>query len=165
MRSRAAILAGRVMRSRAAILGLGALALLFACEKHEFEPPSREAQVAQADSLYTPALFDTIAWASDSARTFEGNNVFASYCRKCHGPTGEGGATAYAESRGLQVPSLVRSDWAAGSDVEAVQRRIFDRHPAGMPTWGVAGITPREIDAVAHYIVNDLRPEVLGTSK
>jgi mono/diheme cytochrome c family protein len=153
------------MRPLAAILVLGGVVLLGACKGHEFEPPSREAQVAQADSLYSPALFDSISWPSDSARTFEGNNVFATYCRKCHGSAGEGGVTPYARGRGLEVPSLVRPDWEAGSDVEAVRRRIFDGHQAGMPTWGVAGISPREIDAVAHYIVDDLRPEVLGTTK
>jgi len=151
------------MRRSAVVLVL-ALATLAGCEGHKFEPPSRALQVAQADSLYTPALFDTIAWASDSARAFDGNNVFASYCRKCHGPEGQGG-TAYAQSRGLDVPSLIRPDWAAGSNVGELRHRIYDGHPAGMPTWGVAGITPREIDAVAHYIVDILRPEMLGAGK
>lgn len=146
------------MRTR--VLVLAPLVLLAAaCEKHEFEPPDREARVAQADSLYAPALFDTIAWESDSARVFEGNNVFAAECRTCHGPTGEGG-TQYAADRNLQVPSLVRAEWPYGDDVEAVRHRIFTGHPAGMPTWGVAGISPREIDAVAWYIVHQLRPEL-----
>jgi mono/diheme cytochrome c family protein len=43
-----------------------------------------------------------------------------------------------------------------------VRRRIFTGHPAGMPTWGVAGIPAREIDAVAAYILEQLRPDVLG---
>jgi len=153
------------MPGRAAALAAGLVVLLGACDKHEFQPPSRQKQVAQADSLYSSALFDTIAWPSDSARTFEGNNVYATHCRKCHGWEGEGGQTAYAKSRGLNPPSLVRADWQYGSDVDAVRRRIFEGHPAGMPTWGVAGITPREIDAVAHYIVDDLRPEILGTPR
>jgi len=152
------------MRRGGALLGLALVALLGGCDKHRFEPPSRAKQVAEADLLYSPAIFDTIAWPSDSARAFEGNNVFASHCRKCHGPEGRGG-TAYAENRGLTVPSLVRPDWEAGSDVEAVRHRIFDGHAAGMPTWGVAGISPREVDAVAHYIVDVLRPEMLGAAK
>jgi mono/diheme cytochrome c family protein len=150
------------MRPRAAVLALGLAVLPGACEKHEFEPPSRDAQVAQADSLYSPVLFDSITWPGDSARTFEGNNVFATHCRKCHGVMGEGGTTEYAAVQGLEVPSLVRPEWPEGDDVEALRRRIFTGHPAGMPTWGVAGITPREIDAVAWYIAHDLRPEVLG---
>jgi len=146
-------------------VALGLPVLLGACDKHEFEPPSRAAQVAQADSLYAPAWFDTIAWPTDSARTFEGNNVFAAYCRKCHGPEGEGGSTPYAQARGLDVPSLVLPEWQPGDDVEAVRRAIFVGHAAGMPTWGVAGITPREIDAGAHYRVDDLRPEKLGSTR
>jgi mono/diheme cytochrome c family protein len=61
----------------------------------------------------------------------------------------------------VHPPSLVREDWPFES-VPAVRRQIFIGHPAGMPTWGVAGITPREIDAIAYYILEVLRPEVLG---
>jgi mono/diheme cytochrome c family protein len=128
-----------------------------ACEKHEFERPSREAQVAQADSLLTPETFDTIAWVSDSARAFDGNNAYAANCRSCHGYLGEGD-TEYARQRNLDPPSLTRADWPY-TDVPSVRHRIFVGHPTGMPTWGVAGITPREIDAIAYYIVHVLRPE------
>lgn len=148
------------MRTRAVWLALAVGVALGACEKHEFEPPDRGLQVGQADSLFTTALFDSIAWPSDSARAFEGNNVFAAHCRKCHGPTGQGG-TAYARQRELEVPSLVRADWEHGRDVETVRRRIFTGHPAGMPTFGVAGITLREIDAVSYYIMAELRPEMI----
>jgi mono/diheme cytochrome c family protein len=137
---------------------LAAAASLGACEKPQFVPPSREERVAQADSIFTPALFDTIAWTSDSARAFDGNNTFAAHCRNCHGYLGQGD-TEYARQYGIAVPSLVRADWPY-DDVQAVRRRIFTGHPAGMPTWGVAGITAREIDAVAYYIVHVLRPEV-----
>lgn len=148
------------MQVRALFLPLAAAALLAACQGHDFEPPERSAQVAEADSVFTPALFDSIAWPSDSARAFEGNNVFATHCRKCHGPLGEGG-TEYAAERELAVPSLVAPDWPYDNDLEGARRRIFTGHPAGMPTWGVAGITPREIDAVAYYLIHQLRPEVL----
>ena len=149
------------MRPGSLGLALVAATLLAGCEKHDFEPPSREAQVAQADSAFAPLLFDTVQWPSDSARSFEGNNVYATHCRKCHGPLG-GGGTAYAAERELSVPSLVAADWEYGNDLESARRRIFTGHPDGMPTWGVAGISPREIDAVAYYLLFDLRPEVLG---
>ena len=143
---------------RTAVLSLAAAALASAaCEKHEFERPSRASQVAQADSLLTPETFDTITWVSDSARAFDGNNDYAAHCRSCHGYLGEGG-TEYARERDLDPPSLVREDWPY-NDVEAVRYRIFVGHPTGMPTWGVAGITPREIDAIAYYILNVMRPE------
>lgn len=159
MRTRAAERRVSLVTCRAIVLGLAVL--LGGCKGgHHFDPPSREKQVAQADSAYSPAIFDTIAWPSDSAREFDGNNTYAARCRKCHGELGEGG-TPYAIERNLNPPSLVRPGWPYGDDIEKVRHRIFIGHPGGMPTWGVAGITPREIDAVAYYIVKELRPEML----
>jgi mono/diheme cytochrome c family protein len=149
----------RVRRLRAAVMLLCGAGMI-ACEKEEYERPDRAAQVAEADSLLMPATFDTIAWTSPQDRAFAGNNVFAAKCRSCHGFMGDGG-TEYAQQHNIAVPSLVREDWPY-DNVPAVRTRIFTGHPAGMPTWGVAGITPREIDAVAYYIVEVLRPEVLG---
>ena len=129
------------------------------CKGHEFHPPNKEERVAQADSIYPSMRFDTIQWASDSMRLAMGNEVYAAKCDKCHGPTGEGG-TEYAKSQHLEPKSLVRADWPYGTDREAVRRRIFTGHSDGMPTWGVGtGVTPRDIDAVASYIVERLRPE------
>jgi mono/diheme cytochrome c family protein len=126
------------------------------CEKPEFERPDRAARVVEAESLVSDALFDTIRWESDEARLRGGNEAWAVHCRSCHGPLGEG-TTPYARSRKLDVPSLVEPDWPLAGDVPAVRRRVFTGHPDGMPTWGIAGISPREIDAVAHYIVLRLR--------
>ena len=137
------------------------VASMSACGEHHFDPPDREAQVAAADSLYATISFDTVTWESQDARALDGNVVFSSSCRQCHGPLGRGG-TEYAAERGLDVPSLVEEDWEYAGNLEAIRRRIFVGHSAGMPTWGVAGITPREIDAVAFYILERLRPEVLG---
>ncbi|CAN5616400.1 hypothetical protein BH23GEM9_BH23GEM9_33710 [soil metagenome] len=131
-----------------------------ACEKPDFDRPSREAQVLQADSLLTPETFDTISWNDDNERAFAGNNVFAARCRSCHGYLGDG-ITEYAREHNLDVPSLVRSDFPY-PDVPALRRIIFTGHPAGMPTWGVSGIPPREIDAAAYYVLHVLRPEVSG---
>lgn len=135
--------------------GLGALG---ACEQHEFEPPERAAQVEQADSLFSPALFDTVTWSSDSLRLAVGNDMFSARCRRCHGYLGEGGP-AEVRGRQIQVPSLVEPEWAYANDMEAIRHRIFTGHPDGMPTWGVAGLTVREVDAVAYYIEALLRPD------
>jgi cytochrome c len=132
---------------------------LTACERHEFERPDREEQVTEAAAMVTPEMFDTVTWAGSEERAFAGNNVYAARCRSCHGPMGEG-ETEYAQEHDIEVPSLVREDWPY-PDVGAVRRVIFAGHPGGMPTWGIAGITPREIDAAAYYIVNVLRPEVV----
>jgi mono/diheme cytochrome c family protein len=149
----------RLSRRLALLAGVAlAGAAAGACEKHEFEPPDRAARVADATQRFQPEMFDTIAWPSDSARAFAGNNTYAAYCRDCHGYIGEG-ETDYARERGIEVPSLVREDWPY-DDLPSMRQSIFTGHPEGMPIWGVAGITPREIDGVAYYILHVLRPEI-----
>lgn len=146
----------------ASLAALLALLLLGACEKkYEFDPPSREERVEAAESIYTPAIFDTITWESTDERNVIGNAIYAARCRRCHGTLGRGG-TEYARERDLEVPSLVAPDWRFADDVEAARREVFTGHPVGMPTWGVAGLTPREIDAVTFYVVGQLRDDVLG---
>lgn len=143
------------------LLALGAVAALTGCQKHEFEPPDREAQVADAETLFSTSLFDSLTWESDEERHRVGNAVYAEQCRRCHGTLGEGG-TDFARERDLDVPSLVEPGWAYENHHDSVRHRIFVGHAEGMPTWGIAGITPREIDASAHYILDVLRPDVLG---
>ena len=141
------------------ILGLAWAAT--GCGDHEFHPPSEEERTARADSAYSPALFDSIAWRSDSLRIQTGNLVFADECRRCHGPLGRGD-TDYARENQLDVPSLVEPDWAYGR-IDSVRHQIFVGH-GEMPNWGVGRLTPRQIDAAAAYILEQLRPEVLGDS-
>lgn len=138
--------------------------VLGACTEHHFEPPDREQQVAEAGLEFDLALFDTISWSSDEQKGLDGNVVYASYCRNCHGQLGTGD-TEYAGERGLDVPSLVAADWEMADSPDAVLRRIFVGHSRGMPTWGVAGITPREMDAVTFYLLNVLRPEILQSDQ
>ncbi len=160
---------GRIqVRSRAPQRALLAALLpaslgLAACERSrpEYEPPDRAAQIEQAAADYSPAIFDSITWPADSVRAFDGNVVYATYCRNCHGQLGEGG-TEYAVGRGLEVPSIVEEGWAYDAEPDSVRRLVFVGHVEGMPTWGVAGITPREIDAVTHYLLEVLRPEMIG---
>jgi len=151
------------MRPMYLLITLGLAGSGLACSDHEFHPPDREEQVAAADSLFSPAMFDTIRWESDSARVFVGNETYAAECRRCHGFLGRAD-TDYAEAQGLEVPSLVEEDWRFAGDIDGLRRIIFTGHPRGMPTWGVAGISPREIDAVAFYILVQLRPDALGES-
>ena len=136
-----------------------AVALMLGCG-HDFEPPDRGERIAEATALFSGDMFDTISWVDDSVRSFEGNNVFVSKCRRCHGPLGRG-ETDYSRERNLQVPSLVDPDWEYG-DLDSLRRTVFIGHEEGMPGYGVAGISPREIDASAYYLLHELRPEVLG---
>jgi mono/diheme cytochrome c family protein len=48
------------------------------------------------------------------------------------------------------------------ADRDSLHRHIYVGHEEGMPIYGAGGISPREIDAVAGYILNVLRPDVLG---
>lgn len=154
------------MTRRARVIWLARLILpsvliLVGCKGHEFEPPDREAQVQAASARFDLASFDSVTWASDSVKALEGNVVWASYCRNCHGSVGRAG-TDYAENRNLKVPSLVEAGWRFAERRDSVLHRIYTGHAAGMPTWGVAGISPREMDAVTWYLLRVLRPEALS---
>jgi len=138
-----------------------ACVVLGACSEHHFEPPDREEQVSEAEAGFSVVAFDSIAWESDEVRALEGNVVYSTYCNNCHGPLGRGD-TEYARTRHLDVPSLVEPDWRFAQSRDSVLHRIFVGHAAGMPTWGVAGISSRETDAVTHYLLTVLRPEVTG---
>jgi mono/diheme cytochrome c family protein len=139
---------------------LMAAAALSACKEHEFQPPDKQQKVEAAEQEFSAIAFDTIRWESDQVRLVEGNAVYAAKCRKCHGPLGEGN-TDYARQQKLNPPSLVAPDWPYAGSIDSVRHRTFVGHEAGMPTFGVAGITPREIDAVSHYILVQLRPDAL----
>ena len=148
---------------RACCLGAAALAGLWTigCAEHHFEPPDRESQVAEADSAFSLAVFDSVGWENGAERELAGNVVYSTYCRNCHGPLGEGD-TEYARARDLVVPSMVTENWALAQARDSVLHQIFVGHAEGMPTWGVAGLTPRQMDAVTYYVLEVLRPEVLG---
>lgn len=134
-----------------------------ACQDHDYHPPSEEERLSFADSLYSPALFDSITWDSDERRVEAGNLVYADECRRCHGAIGRGN-TSYAREQRLAVPSLVDPDWELAGDLSGVRQRIFTGHTGGMPAWGPHSLTPRQIDAAAFYILEQLRPEILADS-
>lgn len=146
---------GRVAAAAVLLIGVSA------CGHKEFDPPDRETQIAEADVLFRAIQFDTIVWEGDDARARAGNEVFARECRNCHGTLGAG-ATEYAQAQGLEVPSLVDQEWVFAESIDSVRHRVFVGHAGGMPTWGVAGITAGEVDAVSYYLLERLRPEILG---
>jgi mono/diheme cytochrome c family protein len=145
-----------------AITGLSAALLLASggCG-HEFEPPDRGERVREASARYSPSLFDSVTWTSQEVRYAQGNEVYIDKCRNCHGPLGRG-QTSYALERGLEVPSLVAPDWPLAS-LDSLHRVVYVGHEEGMPIYGSGGITPRQIDAVAAYVLEVLRPDAQGT--
>jgi mono/diheme cytochrome c family protein len=154
-----------VSRPAGVLVCLLAGACIAACAGDDgYDPPDPAQRIELADSLYTPALFDTIAWASDQERITAGNLVYADYCRRCHGTVGEGGVARVAGSD-IVVPSLVTAHWRYHDDIESVRQRTFTGHTGGMPSLGISRLTPREVDAVAFYILEQLRPEMLSPSE
>ncbi len=124
-------------------------------------------EVAAADSVLAGVRFDTITWMDAGERVMHGNSVYAASCTRCHGYLGAGG-TEYAKRRALEVPSLVARDWKYAGDIAGVRARVFSGHDAGMPTWGLrgdAGLSLRDVDAVAWYVVTQLRSDVLTPAR
>ncbi|MCA9764517.1 MAG: cytochrome c [Gemmatimonadetes bacterium] len=154
------------LRARARARRVGGLAavvvagLAAAACGHEFEPPDRQARVDSLAARFSLAMFDSIAWESENLRETAGNLVFAERCVRCHGPLGRGD-TDYARARGVAVPSLVQADWPLAA-IDSLRRTIYVGHEEGMPIYGDGAVTLRDIDAVSAYVLEVLRPDVLG---
>jgi len=146
---------------RGMVFSFGAALVAGACG-HDFEPPDRAERVREAEAQYSVTMFDSVSWSADSVRDFQGNTVYAEKCRRCHGTMGRGD-TEYARERRLEMPSLVEPDWPLAA-LDTLRHVVYVGHEEGMPVFGKAGITPREIDAVSFYLVHTLRPDVLGAA-
>jgi mono/diheme cytochrome c family protein len=151
-----------IMNRTLRILGLATFLMAIGACGHHFEPPDpdQSERMARAEAMYSADLFDTLTWDSDVARALEGNGVYAARCRRCHGTVGSG-ATDYTKERGLDVPSLVESAWDFTDDLDSIRRYVFVGHEGGMPSWGLAGLSVREIDGAAYYVMAQLRSDVL----
>jgi mono/diheme cytochrome c family protein len=119
--------------------------------------------VGMALEQYSPALFDTITWTADSAQANRGSVVWTFSCKKCHGETAKGDAkyvTQVKDSTGalvpdtLQPPDFTAPGWQyAAADRQALIKYIYTGSGMQpMPHWGISGLKPRDIDAVAAYI-------------
>ena len=107
-------------------------------------------------SLFDTALFDSIAWVSDGAARSRGATVYAYSCAKCHGPGGAGDGGYRQEGRLVRPPSFLGLDWRFAEDPAGLRRAIYTGSDGRVPHWGRAGLTPRDIDAVAEYIRDEL---------
>lgn len=113
--------------------------------------------VVLASARFDGAVFDTIQWKDQEAALDRGAVVWRFSCAKCHGMDGRGGGEV-ARALELEVPSIVGAGWRLAADAEGLRRQIFVGTNAGMPNWGLHGLKPRDIDAVARYMVHGLRP-------
>jgi mono/diheme cytochrome c family protein len=148
---------------------LVSLAWLGACGSEEPAPqPDRVAvradSVVLADAAFDPAAFDTISWESDDAAIQRGQIVFRISCQKCHGSGGRGNGNFVLQGDTLRPPSFLADDWRFADDPIGLRRQIFTGNVAGMPYWGLVGLRYRDLDAVARYITDFLRPNYGGAT-
>jgi len=123
---------------------------------------SRPDSVAMALEQYSPALFDTITWATDTAQTNRGAVVWTFSCKKCHGETGSGDGRMVLEvmdsATGTMVPDTIKPlnfhtpGWRFATDREGLVKYIYSGNDRRMPHWGIEGLKPRDVAAVATYI-------------
>lgn len=117
---------------------------------------------ARADSVrlaieqYDPAAFDTIQWSSWEERVKRGETVWRWSCAKCHGAGGTGEGDL-AEDYGFDMPNLVAEGWQYAGQPDSVRRRIYVGHESEMPSWGLYGLSYRDVDATVEYILGVLR--------
>lgn len=149
------------MRCRLAVpLAVSGLLILSACGgEPEAEIEARRAQaerdsIAMADSMFNPAVFDTVKWENADVRLERGALVWRTSCEKCHGASGQGGGEL-AQQFELEVPPLALE----AEDVAAIRRAIFVGHQGAMPEWGLHGLKYRDIDAVTAHMVERFKPQ------
>ena len=141
-----------------------ALAWLAACSK-EAPPPVVEANdtghadsIAMAAAAFDATVLDTIAWSRPDEALSRGGLVFRVSCNKCHGVTGNGDGDLVADGKSAKPASFLAPDWKYANDPVGLRKLIFSGSAQNMPYWGLVGLKYRDLDAVAGYITNYLRP-------
>ena len=115
--------------------------------------------LALAEAGFDASAFDTLAWAVTDSAVARGRVVFSYSCQKCHGSAGDGSGGFVTQGDTLRPPTFLADDWRFRDDHEGLRRQIFVGTSNGMPHWGLEGLKPRDIDAVAHFIRLGLRAE------
>jgi len=136
---------------------------LFAWACQNAAPPEESADagppvdsVALAAAAIGAGMFDSISWADDNAAIERGALVWSISCAKCHGTDGAGGGE-FAKTAQWTMPSLLEGDWPLAQDPAGLRKAIYTGTQNGMPHWGLHGLKPRDVDAVAIYIELMLR--------
>lgn len=144
---------------RSSTLLLVAVGLSAACGG-EPRAPQAQAPVDStplAQAAYDPAMFDTISWPTLEAALERGQVVYRYSCMKCHGETGLGDAGFVRAGDTLRPPSFRDPDWRFANDKAGLREQVFVGTAEGMPHWGLVGLAPRDVDAVAVYILEGMR--------
>ena len=134
-------------------LALGACAAEVPVE--EVAPPDTMMAVAQA--AYDLSAYESITWESTQAAIERGSVVYNFSCTRCHGTTGMGDAGFVRRGDTLKPPSFRDEDWIYAEDKEGLREHVFIGTEENMPHWGLEGLKPRDIDAVAIFILQSMR--------
>lgn len=143
---------------------IAALAWIGACggerpvQEAAMESSGRADSVQIADSVFDATAFDTIAWKNQQEALDRGGLVYRISCSKCHGDGGRGNANFVFQGDTLRPPSFLTKEWRFANDPMGLRKQIFTGNVAGMPYWGLVGLKYRDLDAVARYITDFLRP-------
>lgn len=129
-----------------------------ACAAEDEPEPTMDPATLAAEA-FDPAGFDTISWESSDEATERGGIVYQYSCVKCHGPGGFGDGGFVQNGVTLRPPSFHQTGWEYAGDLEGLRRMIFTGREGGMPHWGLEGLKYRDVDAVSHYILGDLRSD------
>lgn len=125
---------------------------------NQSQTTSGAATIGIAQAPFDAAVFDTLTWSSPEQRIAYGQAVFDANCKKCHGPTGGGEGGYIYGGQNLEPPSFLVLDWRFADDPIGLRSYVYSGSVGGMPYWGLTGANYRDIDAVADYIVEVLRP-------
>jgi cytochrome c oxidase cbb3-type subunit 3 len=117
---------------------------------------AQDSAIAQAETMFDAAVFDTLTWESDQARLDRGAQVYNFSCTKCHGDDGAGDAGFVMNGDTLRPPSFADPEWAMAGDVEAIRQAIFVGTKEGMPHWGLEGLKAESVDAVTAHILSTM---------
>jgi mono/diheme cytochrome c family protein len=137
-----------------------AMALLFvACTETEVaeEAQAGPDSTALAREAFDPTMFDTVAWESQDKALERGQVVYRFSCLKCHGDRGLGDAGFVRGGDTLRPPSFREPTWQYAGDKEGIREQVFVGTAETMPHWGLVGLGPRDVDAVAIYIMEGFR--------
>jgi len=138
---------------------LAAALLSAACAGGE---PADDTSQGSADSLvlaqtaFDPTMFDTVTWETQVEALERGEVVYRFSCLKCHGEKGLGDSGFVRGGDTLRPPSFREADWLYAGDKEGIRQQVFVGTAKAMPHWGLVGLPPRDLDAVAIYIIEGL---------
>jgi mono/diheme cytochrome c family protein len=124
-------------------------------ETESAQPPDTLTAVAM--EAYDASMFDSITWNTEQDALDRGLTVYRHSCARCHGTEGRGDAGFVRAGDTLRPESFLREDWPYTDDKASLRQQVFVGTAEGMPHWGLEGLRPRDVDAVAIYIMQVLR--------